>query len=139
MIKNRRAEESGLTVKPGVEPGRSVGVRVGNSIQLANRCESGDAACRVLGGVLVFCRSSIACRPQSTSRQPQLMVPSHFVSGTASAASGTHMNEIDGGCPCWLLFGINAVSAALLQSAEVVQLPVFVTTGDPPPGTSTIM
>jgi hypothetical protein len=31
----------------------------------------------------------------------------------ASAASGTHMNEIDGGGPCWLP-GINAVSAAVL-------------------------
>ena len=40
----------------------------------------------------------------------------------ASAASGTHMNEIDGGGPCWLP-GINAVSAAVLHWAEVVQLP----------------
>jgi hypothetical protein len=65
-------------------------------------------------------------------------VAAHFVSGMASAASGTHMNEIDGGGPCWLP-GINAVSAAVLHWAEVVQLPAFVTTGDPPPGASTIM
>ncbi|MGA9003140.1 MAG: hypothetical protein WB504_11770, partial [Pseudolabrys sp.] len=42
---------------------------------------------------------------------------SYFVSGTASAASGTQTNEIEGSCPCCLLLGMKAVSPALLQSA----------------------
>ena len=51
---------------------------------------------------------------------------------------GTHMNEIDGkGSPCVLLGTNAATSAALLQSEEFCQVPVFVTTGAPP-GNKTI-
>ena len=53
---------------------------------------------------------------------------SYFVSGSASAASGTQTNEIEGSCPCCLLLGMKAVSPA---SYNLLEWPSFLCPSPP--------